>query len=99
MQIKGKYTTATVHTENIEDAAVQQIQEITDSPAFENQSVHYMPDVHIRHLFVEKLLMNLSKHISRLKKYVNSLNRLLKYYIYYQRVSILNQLNPNNCEK
>ena len=46
MQIKGKYTTATIHTENIEDAAVQQIQEITDSPAFENQSVHYMPDVH-----------------------------------------------------
>lgn len=65
MQIKGKYTTATVHTENIEDAAVQQIQEITDSPSFENQYVHYMPDVHI----------------------------------YYQRVSVLNQLNPNNCEK
>ena len=46
MEIEGKYTTAVIHTENIEDAAVQQIQEIVDSPAFENQSVHYMPDVH-----------------------------------------------------
>ena len=46
MNIKGKYATAIIHTENVEDAAIQQIQEIVDNPAFENQHVHYMPDVH-----------------------------------------------------
>ena len=46
MEIKGKYITATVHTDNIEDAAISQIRDIVDSKAFEGQTVHYMPDVH-----------------------------------------------------
>lgn len=49
MIIQGKFTTAVIHTENVEDAAIEQIQQITDSPAFEGQSVHYMPDVHAGH--------------------------------------------------
>lgn len=46
MIIEGKYTRAVVHTDNVEDAAIKQIQEIVDSPAFDGQTVHYMPDVH-----------------------------------------------------
>ena len=46
MEIKGKYVTAIVHTDNVEQAALEQIQQIVDCPAFEGQSVHYMPDVH-----------------------------------------------------
>lgn len=46
MDIKGKFITATIHTDNVEPAALEQIQQIVDNPAFENQTVHYMPDVH-----------------------------------------------------
>lgn len=46
MEIKGKYTTAIVHTENIEQEAIEQINDVVNCRAFEGQSVHYMPDVH-----------------------------------------------------
>ena len=46
MEIKGKFTSAIVHTDSVEDAAIEQINEIVNCPAFEGQSVHYMPDVH-----------------------------------------------------
>ena len=46
MEIKGKYTTAVVHTDNIEQEAIDQINEIVNCRAFEGQTVHYMPDVH-----------------------------------------------------
>lgn len=46
MEIKGKYTTAIVHTDHVEPEAIEQIQKIVDCQAFEGQSVHYMPDVH-----------------------------------------------------
>lgn len=44
--INGKYTKAVVYTGNIEKEAIAQIQEIVDCPAFRDQTVHYMPDVH-----------------------------------------------------
>lgn len=44
--INGKYAKAVVHTDNIEKEAIAQIQEIVDCPAFRDQAVHYMPDVH-----------------------------------------------------
>ena len=46
MEIKGKYTTAIVHTDNIEQEAIDQINEIVNCRAFDGQTVHYMPDVH-----------------------------------------------------
>ena len=46
MEIKGKYTTAIVHTDNIEQEAINQINDVVNCRAFEGQTVHFMPDVH-----------------------------------------------------
>ena len=46
MEIIGTYTTAIVHTDNIEQEAINQINDIVNCRAFERQIVHFMPDVH-----------------------------------------------------
>ena len=46
MLISGKYTTAEIFTENIEDAALQWVREQCDHPAFEGVRILQMPDVH-----------------------------------------------------
>jgi RNA-splicing ligase RtcB len=46
LEIKGKYCTAKVFTDNIESEAVGQIQEIASCKAFEGQKIRIMPDVH-----------------------------------------------------
>ena len=46
MIIKGKYTSAEVFIENIEDAALQWIKAQCDHPAFEAVKIVQMPDVH-----------------------------------------------------
>ena len=46
MIIQGKHTKAVVHTENIEQEAISQVYDIVNCPAFNGQTVHYMPDVH-----------------------------------------------------
>ena len=46
MIIKGQYTSAEIFTENIEDAALQWVQEQCDHPAFEGVRIVQMPDVH-----------------------------------------------------
>ena len=46
MLISGKYTTAEIFTENIEDAAMQWVREQCDHPAFEGVRILQMPDVH-----------------------------------------------------
>lgn len=43
--IEGKYTTATVYTDNIEGSALAQINEMVNNPAF-NAPIAIMPDVH-----------------------------------------------------
>ena len=42
----GKYTSAEIFTENIEDAALQWVKEQCDHPAFESVRIVQMPDVH-----------------------------------------------------
>lgn len=46
IQIKGKYTSADIFTDNIEDAALQWAREQCDHPAFEGVRMVQMPDVH-----------------------------------------------------
>lgn len=46
MLIKGQYTEATIHTENIEQSAISQIYDICNHPIFKGSSVQIMPDVH-----------------------------------------------------
>ena len=46
MEIIGTYTTAIVHTDNIEQEAINRINDIVNCRAFEGQTVHFMPDVH-----------------------------------------------------
>ena len=46
MIIKGKYTSAEVFTENVEDAALQWVRAQCDHPAFEGVRIVQMPDVH-----------------------------------------------------
>lgn len=46
LEIRGKYTTAKIFTDNIEEEALKQIYDIINSKPFENQTVRIMPDVH-----------------------------------------------------
>ena len=46
MIIKGRYTSAEIFTENIEDAALQWVKAQCDHPAFEGVRIVQMPDVH-----------------------------------------------------
>ena len=46
MEIIGKFTSATVYAENIEDAALQWVKAQCDHPAFEGVRIVQMPDVH-----------------------------------------------------
>ena len=46
MQVTGKYTSAEIFTENIEEAALQWVREQCDHPAFEGVKIVQMPDVH-----------------------------------------------------
>ena len=46
MEITGKYTSATVYAENIEEAALQWVKAQCDHPAFESVRMVQMPDVH-----------------------------------------------------
>lgn len=45
-EIKGKYSNAIVYTDNCEQTARNQIQELCDIPAFINSKIRIMPDVH-----------------------------------------------------
>ena len=46
MNIKGKYNTAIVYTENIEQEAIEQIRTVCDQEAFRDSAIRIMPDVH-----------------------------------------------------
>lgn len=46
MIVKGKYASAEIFTENIEDAALQWVKEQCDHPAFDGVKIVQMPDVH-----------------------------------------------------
>jgi len=45
-QLSGMYTNATIHTDDIEDEALRQIQALIDHPAFADTKIAIMPDVH-----------------------------------------------------
>lgn len=45
-EIKGKYTTAIVYNDNIEEEALSQIYGITNCKAYEGQTIRIMPDSH-----------------------------------------------------
>lgn len=44
--LKGKYNTATVYTDVIDESAISQIIELLNQPLTENQKIAIMPDVH-----------------------------------------------------
>jgi len=44
--LEGKYNTATIHTDTVEESAKTQIQAMLDSPAFAEGNIAIMPDVH-----------------------------------------------------
>lgn len=44
--IKGKYATATIFTDNIEEAALEQVIALTNAKVAEGQKIAIMPDVH-----------------------------------------------------
>src|SRR5690554_3209676 len=46
IEIKGKYNTAIVFTNNIETSAAQQIQELCNQEFVQGSSIRIMPDVH-----------------------------------------------------
>ena len=46
MEIKGKYTNATIHTQMIEEEAIEQIKALCDQPFAEGSRIEIMPDVH-----------------------------------------------------
>ncbi len=46
MIIQGKYNTAVVYTENIEESAIRQVQAMCDFEAFAGAKIRIMPDVH-----------------------------------------------------
>lgn len=45
-EIKGKFSSAKIFTDDVEDKAVEQVQALLDSPVTENCRVVVMPDVH-----------------------------------------------------
>ena len=46
MQITGKYCTADVYADIIEDEAIAQIKQMLDTPFTEGSHIAIMPDVH-----------------------------------------------------
>jgi RNA-splicing ligase RtcB len=46
LELRGKYNTALVYTDNIEQAAISQIIEICSMAAFKDSKIRVMPDVH-----------------------------------------------------
>ncbi len=46
IEISGKYTSAIIHTDEIEQYALAQIRQLCDQPAFEGSTIRIMPDVH-----------------------------------------------------
>lgn len=46
MEVVGKYATATIYTDNIEEEAIKQIHDICDNSASEGNKIRIMPDVH-----------------------------------------------------
>mgnify|MGYP006935500752 CR=1 FL=1 len=46
IEIKGKYTSAKIFTDNVEESALEQISILCDQPFMEGQKLRIMPDVH-----------------------------------------------------
>lgn len=47
IEIKGKYDTAKVFTNNVEEEAIEQIKHVLDNPVSKNANTRIMPDVHL----------------------------------------------------
>jgi RNA-splicing ligase RtcB len=47
LEVKGKYCTAKIFADTIEDGVIQQVKDIVNCPAFKDQLVRCMPDVHV----------------------------------------------------
>ena len=46
IEIAGKYTTAKIFTDNVEETAVNQVKLLVDNPVFKESKMRIMPDVH-----------------------------------------------------
>ena len=47
IEVIGKYTTARIYADTIEDGVIEQVKDIVDCKAFDGQKVVCMPDVHV----------------------------------------------------
>ena len=45
-EIQGKYTSAKIFTDNIEDSAIKQVEDIYNHPIFKDCKIRFMPDCH-----------------------------------------------------
>lgn len=64
MEIIGKYNTAEIFTENIDEESITQIYTMLNNPAFENGKIAIMPDVHVGKGSVVGFTMELNRYIS-----------------------------------
>lgn len=46
IEIAGKYTTAKIFTDDVEETALNQVKLLVDNPVFEGSSIRLMPDIH-----------------------------------------------------
>lgn len=47
MNIQGKYNSATIHTDNIDESCLGQVYNMLNNPGFANANIAIMPDVHM----------------------------------------------------
>ena len=66
IEIRGKYNTAKVFTDNIEQAAIDQLTELMNYPFVEGTQIRIMPDVHSGKGCVIGTTMTLKDKVCRL---------------------------------
>lgn len=47
IELTGKYTNTTIHTETIEEGVISQVQQVLNHPIFKDCKIRIMPDVHV----------------------------------------------------
>jgi RNA-splicing ligase RtcB len=63
MEITGRYNTAKIYTENIDNETLSQIYQILNIPAFANTEIRIMPDAHVGSGVVVGFTMKLNEFI------------------------------------
>lgn len=64
MEIQGKYNTAKIHTDNIDEASLSQVYNMLNNPCFADTNIAIMPDVHMGRGSVVGFTMTFNKFIN-----------------------------------